>query len=198
MTSISRFAGSGAPSGAENQLGRYPGAPRKAALPQLPYAAPSALVGRFMLGRANGRLRHWTLNVGRWILGVTDHGTSTPRPGSKLVGKLPTRMAPAWEDVMFNNLIESSSHGREFRRRGSFLLFTTMSYALLFVIAGVISIYAYDARMDDQNLELVTLMPLVDLPAPDTSSASSNHQSYQLDGPTTIETTSSARSRWLM
>ena len=76
-------------------------------------------------------------------------------------------MAPAWEDVMFNNLIESSSHGREFRRRGSFLLFTTMSYALLFVIAGVISIYAYDARMDDQNLELVTLMPLVDLPAPE-------------------------------
>ena len=68
---------------------------------------------------------------------------------------------------MFNNLIESSSHGREFRRRGSFLLFTTLSYALLFVIAGVISIYAYDARMDDQNPELVTLMPLVDLPAPE-------------------------------
>lgn len=76
-------------------------------------------------------------------------------------------MAPAWEDVMFNNLIESSSHGREFRRRGSFLLFTTTGYALLFVIAGVISIYAYDARMDDQNLELVTLMPLVDLPVPE-------------------------------
>lgn len=68
---------------------------------------------------------------------------------------------------MFKNLIESSSHGREFRRRGSFLLFTTTGYALLFVIAGVISIYAYDARMDDQNLELVTLMPLVDLPVPE-------------------------------
>ena len=76
-------------------------------------------------------------------------------------------MAPAWEDGMFNNLIESSSHGREFRRRGSFLLFTTTGYALLFVIAGVISIYAYDARMDDQNLELITLMPLVDLPVPE-------------------------------
>ncbi len=68
---------------------------------------------------------------------------------------------------MFSNLIESSSHGSEFRRRGSFLLFTTASYALLFVIAGVVSIYAYDARMEDQNLEIVTMMPLVDLPVPD-------------------------------
>lgn len=68
---------------------------------------------------------------------------------------------------MFNNLIESSSHHREFRRRGSFFLFTTASYALLFIIAGVFSIYAYDARMEDQNLELATIMPLVDLPAPE-------------------------------
>ena len=67
---------------------------------------------------------------------------------------------------MFSNLIESSSHGGEFRRRGSFLLFTTASYALFFVIAGVVSIYAYDARMEDQNLEIVTMMPLVDLPPP--------------------------------
>ena len=66
---------------------------------------------------------------------------------------------------MFNNLIESSSHRREFRRRGSFFLFTTASYALLFVIAGVISIYAYDARMEDQNLEMATIMPLIDPPA---------------------------------
>ena len=68
---------------------------------------------------------------------------------------------------MFNNLIESSSHRREFRRRGSFLLYTAASYALLFIIAGVVSIYAYDARMEDQNLELATIMPLVDLPAPE-------------------------------
>ena len=65
---------------------------------------------------------------------------------------------------MFNNLIESSSHRREFRRRGSFFLFTTASYALLFIIAGVVSIYAYDAHMDDQNLELATIMPLLNLP----------------------------------
>jgi TonB family protein len=67
---------------------------------------------------------------------------------------------------MFSNLIESSSHRGEFRRRGSFLLFTTASYTLLFVIAGVVSIYAYDARMEDRSLELVTMMPLVDLPVP--------------------------------
>ncbi len=67
---------------------------------------------------------------------------------------------------MFNNLIESSSHRSEFKRRGSFVLFTVASYALFFVIAGVVSIYAYDARMADQDLEIVTMMPLVDLPAP--------------------------------
>ena len=68
---------------------------------------------------------------------------------------------------MFNNLIESSSHRSEFKRRGSFFLFTTFSYALLFIIAGVVSIYAYDARLEDQSLELVTMMPLVNLAAPD-------------------------------
>ena len=69
---------------------------------------------------------------------------------------------------MFNNLIESSSHRREYRRRGSFFLFTTASYALFFVIAGIASIYAYDARMEDQNLELATIMPLIDLPPAET------------------------------
>ncbi len=65
---------------------------------------------------------------------------------------------------MFNNLIESSSHGNELRRRGSFFLFTTASYALLFLIAGIVSIYAYDARMEDQSLEIVTLLPPVSNP----------------------------------
>jgi len=70
---------------------------------------------------------------------------------------------------MFNNLIESSSHASEFKRRGSFVLFTTVTYMLLFVVAGVISIYAYDARLDDQNLEFVTMLNPVDLPAPPVS-----------------------------
>lgn len=59
---------------------------------------------------------------------------------------------------MFNNLIESTSHAKEFKRRGSFLLFTTGTYVILFVVTGVISIYAYDARLEQQNLEMVTLI----------------------------------------
>ncbi len=54
---------------------------------------------------------------------------------------------------MFNNLIESSSHAREFKRRGSFVLFTSATYVLLFVIVGVMSIYAYDAQLSDPATE---------------------------------------------
>ncbi|MEN3330056.1 MAG: periplasmic protein TonB [Acidobacteriota bacterium] len=64
---------------------------------------------------------------------------------------------------MFNNLIESSSHAREYKRRGSFLLFTTGVYAMLLVLGGVASIYAYDARLEEQNLEIVTLLPPVEM-----------------------------------
>jgi periplasmic protein TonB len=68
---------------------------------------------------------------------------------------------------MFNNLIESTSHAKEFKRRGSFLLFTTATYLVLFVVTGVISIYAYDARLEQQSLELVTLISPQDIaPAP--------------------------------
>lgn len=77
---------------------------------------------------------------------------------------------------MFTNLIESSSHSSEFKRRGSFFLFTTATYLLLFAIAGVMSIYAYDARLEDQNLDSVTMLSPVELasikPAPLTRNAS--------------------------
>jgi TonB family protein len=58
---------------------------------------------------------------------------------------------------MFNNLIESSSHKNELKRRGSFVLYTVASYAIFFVIAGVASIYAYDARLEDQSTEISIL-----------------------------------------
>ncbi len=62
---------------------------------------------------------------------------------------------------MFNNLIESSSHAKEFKRRGSFLLFTTATYVVLFVVTGVVSIYAYDAHLESQSTELeITFVPL--------------------------------------
>src|SRR5262249_53929359 len=74
---------------------------------------------------------------------------------------------------MFSNLIESTSHAREFKRRGSFLLFTTATYVVLFVVTGVISIYAYDARLEEQSLELVTLISPQDIaPQPDPAPAS--------------------------
>jgi TonB family protein len=62
---------------------------------------------------------------------------------------------------MFSNLIESSSHAREFKRRSSFVLFTSAVYALLFIVAGVTSIYAYDARLNnpDEELELISYVP---------------------------------------
>jgi len=72
---------------------------------------------------------------------------------------------------MFNNLIESSSHAKEFKRRGSFLLFTTATYVVLFVITGVISIYAYDARLEQQNLELVSLVAPVEWVKPERTPA---------------------------
>ena len=67
---------------------------------------------------------------------------------------------------MFNNLIESSSHAKEFKRRGSFLLFTTATYLVLFVVTGVVSIYAYDAHLDRQSTEL-ELLTFIPVPQPD-------------------------------
>src|SRR2546422_5644390 len=56
---------------------------------------------------------------------------------------------------MFTNLIESDSHRKEFKRRSSFFVVTTAAYALLLFVAGIASIYAYDARLEAQNTELL-------------------------------------------
>ena len=73
---------------------------------------------------------------------------------------------------MFNNLIESSSHAREYKRRGSFLLFTGATYLVLFVVTGVASIYAYDARLEQQILEEVTLLSPQEFPTEEVAPAS--------------------------
>jgi TonB family protein len=83
-------------------------------------------------------------------------------------------MAPAQGGKMFNNLIESRSHTREFKRRGSFFLFTIATYILLFVIAGVASIYAYDARLEDQNAEFITMLNPME-PTPPTTTPRQNN-----------------------
>lgn len=64
---------------------------------------------------------------------------------------------------MFNNLIESSSHAKEYKRRGSFLLFTGVIYVILFVVTGVVSIYAYDAHLERQFLDDVVLLSPQDI-----------------------------------
>jgi TonB family protein len=83
---------------------------------------------------------------------------------------------------MFTNLIESNSHEREFKRRGSFFLFTTVTYFLLFAIAGLASIYAYDARLEDQNTQEIVMLSPVDLHAP---AVASTHNATPPKGSTT-------------
>ena len=62
---------------------------------------------------------------------------------------------------MFANLIESDSHTREFKRRGSFFLATIVAYALILFAAGIASVYAYDARLEAQtdSLEVLNWIP---------------------------------------
>jgi len=63
---------------------------------------------------------------------------------------------------MFNNLIESTSHVKEFKRRGSFVLLTCFTYGVLLVIGGIASVYAYDAHLDSQSTKLeITFVPLL-------------------------------------
>jgi len=65
---------------------------------------------------------------------------------------------------MFANLIESQSHGKEFKRRGRFVIATAAAYTVLFFVAGIASIYAYDARVEarSDDLEIVNWVPPVD------------------------------------
>lgn len=72
---------------------------------------------------------------------------------------------------MFNNLIESSSHAKEYKRRGSFLLFTGGIYVVLFVVTGVVSIYAYDAHLEQQFLDDVVLLSPQDILTPEPAPA---------------------------
>lgn len=60
---------------------------------------------------------------------------------------------------MFSHLVESDLHKGELKRKGTFFLVTLTAYALLLMAAGVAGAYAYDARIEDQSLELVALVP---------------------------------------
>jgi periplasmic protein TonB len=52
---------------------------------------------------------------------------------------------------MFSNLIESGSHTRDLRRKGTFFLGTLAFYGVMLLAAGVGSIYAYNATLEDRD-----------------------------------------------
>jgi TonB family protein len=64
--------------------------------------------------------------------------------------------------MMFGNLVESSSHKDDYVRRSYFFFGTLTVYALIFLALGVGSIYAYNTHIDNQNLELVSLIAPVE------------------------------------
>lgn len=65
---------------------------------------------------------------------------------------------------MFDNLVESSSHKQDISRKGSFILITVAVYAVLGVAFFVAGIYWYDAHLENQNLDLITLVAPVPVP----------------------------------
>jgi TonB family protein len=69
---------------------------------------------------------------------------------------------------MFGNLIESTSHAKELKRKGTFMLGASVFYVVMLLIASVASIYAYDTRLDNQTYELLTLItpPETESPQP--------------------------------
>jgi len=65
---------------------------------------------------------------------------------------------------MFDNLVESSSHRDDISRKSSFILVTVVVYAVLGVAFFVAGIYWYDAHLENQNLDLITLVAPVPVP----------------------------------
>ncbi len=59
---------------------------------------------------------------------------------------------------MFEHLVESTSHKDDIARKGSFILGTVVVYAILGTALFIGGIYWYDAQLENQNLELTTLV----------------------------------------
>jgi protein TonB len=59
---------------------------------------------------------------------------------------------------MFDNLVESGSHKEDVTRKGSFILITLAVYAVLIVAAAIAGIMFATANIDQQTLDLVTLI----------------------------------------
>jgi protein TonB len=59
---------------------------------------------------------------------------------------------------MFDNLVESGSHKEDVARKGSFILITLAVYAVLIVAGAIAAIMLATANIDQQTLELTTLI----------------------------------------
>jgi len=59
---------------------------------------------------------------------------------------------------MFENLVESTSHKGDISRKGSFFLGALAIYTVIGVTLAVGSVLWYDARLDAQSLELMTMV----------------------------------------
>jgi protein TonB len=59
---------------------------------------------------------------------------------------------------MFDSLVESGSHSDDLARKGSFFAGTLIVYAIVLAGIAIGSVFWYDAHLDSQNLELVTLV----------------------------------------
>lgn len=66
---------------------------------------------------------------------------------------------------MFDSLVESGSHKDDLGRKGSFFLGTFVIYSLVLLAIGIGSIFWYEATLDSQNMELVTLVAPVPVQA---------------------------------
>src|SRR3954451_1950871 len=64
---------------------------------------------------------------------------------------------------MFTNLVESATHSGESKRRGLFFLGALGFYSIAFAAIGVAGVLAYDARLDQQSLELVSVVQPVEM-----------------------------------
>nr|MBA2340168.1 hypothetical protein [Pyrinomonadaceae bacterium] len=54
-----------------------------------------------------------------------------------------------------SSLVESGSHKQDYARKGSFFAGTLIIYTVLLGSAFVALVYAYDAHLDNQNVELL-------------------------------------------
>jgi len=68
---------------------------------------------------------------------------------------------------MFEKLIESDSHGADFKNRSRYFLVSSVVVGILFVTAVVFSLYAQDLDLGSRDFELSTLLAPTEVEAPE-------------------------------